>query len=58
MLRYRPGRCVVARVLLRETKFYAVGVIRPGLYASVAVDHFFRSFKTTLALRLGVRVEH
>jgi len=39
MLRYRLGRCVVARVLLRETKFYAVGVIRPGLYASVAVEH-------------------
>ncbi len=26
MLRYRLGRCVVTRVLLRETKFYAVGV--------------------------------
>lgn len=25
MLRYRLARCVVARVLLRETKFYAVG---------------------------------
>lgn len=39
MLRYRLGRCVVARVLLRETKFYAVGVIRPGLYASIVVEH-------------------
>lgn len=27
MLRYRLGRCVVARVLLRETKFYAVEVL-------------------------------
>lgn len=30
MLRYRLGRCLLARVLVRETKFYAVGVSGAG----------------------------
>ena len=40
MLRYRRGRCAAARVLLRETKFYAVGVVRPGLRVIVEDDDF------------------